>query len=105
MSDEDPERILSARKALDQALSDRGQGDLSWIDPPPTDDGWTLAPDALRFLWNLVRHLRPQHVVEFGSGLSTRLLLRAIEGMDGAISSIDHDPQFGAAPDAPAVRF
>src|SRR4051812_4077069 len=84
--------------------------DLSWIVPPPTADGWTLAPDALRFVTAAVRVLRPRHVLEMGSGLSTKLLAREVAalGNGGAISSIDHDPQYNwetsrsESPDKPA---
>src|SRR5258706_6271069 len=70
--------------------------DLSWIVPPPTADGWTLAPDALRFVSLMVRKLRPQHILELGSGLSTRLLAREAAALgDGCVvSSVDHDPQY-----------
>jgi len=67
--------------------------DLSWIVPAPSADGWTLAPDALRFVTQMVREVRPRHVLEMGSGLSTRLLAR--EAVGGCvISSVDHDPQY-----------
>src|SRR5437879_315222 len=36
--------------AIEEALREAPQVDLSWIVPPPTADGWTLAPDALRFV-------------------------------------------------------
>jgi predicted O-methyltransferase YrrM len=95
----DPERAVeAARAALRQALGDASAVDLSWIDPPPTSDGWALAPDALRLLWRVVKALRPGHVLEFGSGVSTRLLARACgaAGLACDISSIDHDPDYGA---------
>jgi predicted O-methyltransferase YrrM len=71
--------------------------DLSWIEPPPTWDGWTLAPDTLGFLVRLVERLRPRHVLEFGTGLSTRVLARACSALTppGRLSSVDHDPEFG----------
>src|SRR5262249_23859360 len=59
---------------------------------------WALAPDALRLLASLVRHLRPRHVLEFGSGLSTQVLTWASQGLpDCRIASIDHDPEFSEA--------
>jgi predicted O-methyltransferase YrrM len=83
---------------LGAALLDAGQTDLSWIQPPP-DSGWTLALDALRFITNVVRHVKPRHILEFGSGLSTQVLARAAGGLKNecSISSVDHDPEFGAA--------
>src|SRR3954470_501145 len=81
---------------VDRLLREAVGADLSWIVPPPASDGWTLAPDALRFVTAAVRVLRPRHVLEMGSGLSTKLLAREVVtlGDGGAISSIDHDPQY-----------
>ncbi len=91
--------------ALQQAIDDAAPVDLSWIDPPPPDDGWTLAADALRFIYKIVASLKPRHILEFGCGLSTRVLVRAGDaaGLKIAVSSIDHDPEFGrpAAGSAP----
>lgn len=91
--------VETARNALRAALADTDWVDLSWIQPPPSNDGWTLAMDALRFLTRLVKHLRPRHILEFGSGLSTRVLARACAELQQrcCISSVDHDPEFGPA--------
>ena len=85
--------------AVETALREAPEEDLSWIRPLPPSDGWTLAPDALRFLSRLVPALSPRHVLEFGSGLSTRTVARACGRLAGrrAISSVDHDPEFGSA--------
>src|SRR4051812_44802208 len=82
--------------AIRAALAEMGAVDLSWIQPAPTADGWTLAPDALRFVTKLVEVMRPRHILELGSGLSTRVLSRAAGGLADpcAISSVDHDPQY-----------
>jgi predicted O-methyltransferase YrrM len=96
----DPRIAIShALDALQSALADRHQVSLEWIEPPPETDGWTLAPDALQFLWRLMRWLKPRHYLEFGSGLSTRVALRccADEALSCCISSIDHDPRFARA--------
>jgi hypothetical protein len=89
-------KSIEPNQAIEQALRDALQVDLSWIEPPPTADGWTLAPDALRFVTKIVEVLRPRHVLELGSGLSTRLLSRAAGALSPkcVISSVDHDPQF-----------
>jgi predicted O-methyltransferase YrrM len=86
-----------ALRAVRAALRDAGRVDLSWLDPVPTWDGWALAPDTLRFLTSLVARLKPRHVIEFGSGVSTAVLLRALASTrrSCALSSIDHDPEFG----------
>src|SRR4051794_40977736 len=81
---------------LADLLREAATVDLSWIVPPPAADGWTLAPDALRFVTAAMRTLRPRHVLEMGSGLSTRLLAREAKGLGNGcvISSVDHDPQY-----------
>jgi predicted O-methyltransferase YrrM len=91
--------IESARKTLEKALVARERADISWIQPPPQKDGWTLTSDALKFIDALVRELRPGHVIEFGAGLSTKVLARACVQMNSpcAITSIDHDPEFGVS--------
>ncbi|HEX3356285.1 MAG TPA: hypothetical protein VHS31_04820 [Tepidisphaeraceae bacterium] len=91
--------IQTASQQIDRALAARDSADISWIQPPPMRDGWTLAADALQFLDCLVRDLKPKHVLEFGAGLSTKVLARACVQMGTAcaISSIDHDPEFGVS--------
>lgn len=91
--------IESARQLIHRALAARDGVDISWIQPPPESSGWTLAGDALRFIDALVRELRPKHVIEFGAGLSTKVLARACVQMNSpcAISSVDHDPEFGVS--------
>jgi hypothetical protein len=82
--------------AIQQALKLAAEVDLSWIVPAPLPDGWTLAPDALRFVTSIVQTLKPRHILELGSGLSTRVLSRAAGPLSPkcVISSVDHDPQF-----------
>jgi len=93
------ESSVSVRRAIAEALAVAAQVDLSWITPPPTNDGWTLAPDACRFITSLVSKLNPRHILEFGSGLSTRVLARACASLPHSsfLSSLDHDPEFGGA--------
>jgi len=95
----DPSNTASVGSILQAAVLDADQTDLSWIQPPPPDCGWTLALDALRFITSVVRHFKPKHVLEFGSGLSTQVLARAAADLENecGISSVDHDPEFGAA--------
>jgi predicted O-methyltransferase YrrM len=91
------ERVARAVEALDVALHEAPAINLEWLDESYADDGWALAPDALRLLAALVAELRPRHVVEFGSGVSTLVLARAAASSDGsAISSVDHDPVYVA---------
>jgi predicted O-methyltransferase YrrM/trans-aconitate methyltransferase len=93
----DEATIAAAWAAVRTALTDAESVDLSWVQPPPREDGWTMAPDSLRFLASLVSRLKPQHILEFGSGLSTRVLARACAGLQPAccITSVDHDPEYG----------
>jgi predicted O-methyltransferase YrrM len=102
----DPSGTRSIGSILQAAIYDAGQTDLSWIQPPPSDYGWTLAPDALRFISQVIRHFQPRHVLEFGSGLSTQVLARAATGLERqcSISSVDHDPEFGAAAEESSLR-
>src|ERR1043166_5299296 len=87
-----------ARKSIHAAQREASAIDLSWIQPPSSDEGWTLAPDALRFITSLIGKLKPRHVLEFGSGLSTQVLARATAELSepAAVSSVDHDPKFAA---------
>jgi len=93
-SDLDPLDI--ARAAIREALAGAADVNLDDIQPLPESAGWALAPDALRFLVSLVRHYGPRHIVEFGSGLSTRVLAWAcaVSELRCRITSIDHDPEF-----------
>ena len=93
----DPKSSTRAWAALETALADKTPVDLSWITPRPTKTGWTLAPDMLELLSRLVPVMAARHIVEFGAGLSTRVLTRAglTAGRRLAISSLDHDPEFG----------
>ena len=93
---EAPERVLRARDALEQALEVAPAVDLAAADVPPARDGWAAAPDLLRLLAALVETVQPRHVLEFGSGLSTLVLARAVENGECVLTSVDHDPRFVA---------
>jgi predicted O-methyltransferase YrrM len=88
-----------ARGMLWDALSESNQIDLPQIEGLPPAGKWSLAPDALRFLISLFKQLKPRHVLEFGSGLSTYILSWLCVDLQPAcyITSIDNDPEFGAA--------
>ena len=90
-----PERVAHAAEALEDALQAAQTVDLSWLGRTLTDEGWELAADTLRLLTALVERLRPRHVIEFGSGVSTVVLARAAARCGGCrITSLDHDPRF-----------
>jgi hypothetical protein len=108
--------VATAQAVLRQALANANGSHLSWVRSYTASNGWALAADALRVLVSLVAAMRPQHILEFGSGSSTQVMARACEELQlsCAITSIDHDPQYGvmaaqaltAQPDSPCqVRF
>jgi predicted O-methyltransferase YrrM len=70
--------------------------DLSHLSPPLQCNSWTLTHDLLRLLTRIVECLSPRHIVEFGSGESTRVLAWACETADVqcAITSLEHDPDY-----------
>ena len=102
-----PSQTSSIGSILHEALVDSPHTDLSWIQTSSIDWNWTLALDALRFITNVVRHFKPEHVLEFGSGLSTQALARAAEasGHECSISSIDHDPEFAVAAQQDCLNY
>jgi len=65
------------------------------------DQGWFPALDAA-VAYTLVRERKPQHVIEVGSGHSTRVLAKAMGGM-GEIVAIDPAPRADIA-GLPGVR-
>ena len=89
--------IEQSREAWSRATAARKTIDLDWA-ADDLVDGWALRPDALALVMALVREMQPRHIIEFGSGLSTRALARASSQCDRpcSISSIDHDPVFSA---------
>jgi predicted O-methyltransferase YrrM len=58
-------------------------------------DTWVLAKESMRFVAMLVRTLAPGKVVEFGSGLSTRLFAIELAG-GGRVLSLDHMAEYAA---------
>ena len=62
-------------------------------------NGWFGPVDA-EILYSLIRTVRPRHIIEVGSGFSTRLMRRAIrEGkLETKITSVDPMPNTSIAP-------
>jgi len=62
------------------------------------DSRWSLDADTLKFVATLIGQLKPKHILEIGSGVSTRLLYKAAQQLEQPcyISSVDHDPDFMA---------
>ncbi len=88
--------VASAREALEAARHSTESVDLSWLAPEAERDSWTLADDSLRFVAALVAAVRPTTIVEFGSGVSTRVLAAACGelGEPGAVVALENDPEF-----------
>ncbi len=86
----------STRAALDAALESLDDVDLSWLGQEAGRDSWTLADDTLRFLTCLFDRLRPRRVLEFGSGVSTRVLAVAClrSDDDATVVALENDPVF-----------
>ena len=78
------------------AAQDADPVDLSWLEPEQERDSWTLADDTLRFIASVVELLRPRRVVEFGSGVSTRLLASGCARLDdpATLIALESDPEF-----------
>ena len=93
-----PPRAARALGLLDDALAMAPGVDVSWAPLTDRTRGWAAAPDLLRLLTALVEVVRPHHVLEFGSGVSTVVLARAAAAVPGCtVTSVDHDPAFAAA--------
>ena len=86
----------AAKAALDAARESLDLIDLSWLVPEAERDAWTLADDTLRFITCVLRYLRPRRVLEFGSGVSTRVLAAGCAGLDepATVVALENDPEF-----------
>ncbi len=63
---------------------------------PPTR-GWAASPDFLNVLFDRIHDVRPNTVIECGSGLTSIVTARALQQLGGGkLISLDHDPQFAA---------
>ena len=89
-------RAETARDTLDAAQQRAHLVDLSWLGPEHERDSWTLADDTLTFIAALVELLRPRRVLEFGSGISTRLLASRCARLDqpATVIALESDPAF-----------
>jgi predicted O-methyltransferase YrrM len=87
--------VAVSRSALAAALADQVGSDISAVSFPSQNE-WALPVDEQRFLASLVTHLKPQHILELGSGTSTLVLARASSQLSApcCITSVEHDPDF-----------
>lgn len=60
----------------------------------PQPEGWAIELDGLTYLIELVSRVRPSHVVEFGSGVSTVWLANYLDGSGARLVSIEHSDHF-----------
>ena len=96
-STDDRTRVHSAGEQLDGMIETVRKiartVDLNEIDPPLEDRPWALATDTLRFIVAMIRHTKPQHILELGSGVSTRVMAWACTAEQSRchITSVDHD--------------
>jgi hypothetical protein len=67
--------------------------------------GWVMPVSLLALLDQLARQLRPGVVLEIGSGLSTRVLQRALAGTGALLVSVDDDPGWLPPADPESVRM
>ena len=91
--------IQIARQALERACRDAHEAHLAPLRDDELATPWGLDAASLRLLVTLVRALSPRHVLELGTGVSTRLLCHhaAQASPPFALSAIDHDPRFAPA--------
>jgi predicted O-methyltransferase YrrM len=64
-------------------------GSIEWTE-------WSMAPEDLNAVTNLIAARRPGFVVELGAGWSTLVLARAVADVGGALTSIEHDVAWAA---------
>lgn len=60
-------------------------------------NAWALAEDTCKFVATLIRRLRPERVLEFGSGISSTVIATELIRVPGAqLISVDHNKVFQA---------
>ena len=60
---------------------------------------WAISPSAMMLLWRLLCETKPRRILEFGSGISTRVFSiyaeqMAQDGVPVRVLSVDHDEQW-----------
>jgi predicted O-methyltransferase YrrM len=92
------QKIAKSRSSLKKALKSDVAFDVFGQPEQVFHSDWPMAHDSLNFIVNLIASLKPKHILEFGSGLSTYVMGEACRllKLRCKITSIDHDPEFGA---------
>lgn len=63
--------------------------------PMPPVSGWTATPELLNLIYFYVRHTKPAHILELGSGLSTLICSYGChQNESGQVWSLDHEPPY-----------
>lgn len=75
--------------ALKEILNTYSGFDLSRFDYPRQDE-WALAWETMQFAARLVEVIRPENIIEFGSGRSTTVLASVAASYGGRILSFEH---------------
>lgn len=80
-------RQLESLASLHVALMD---------DSPPLPDtrGWAASPDLLKLTAELIHEEQPGLIVEAGSGVSTVVYGRILEGQSGTVCSLEHESTY-----------
>lgn len=89
--------IENSRSSIKKALIGKVDFDVSWISKLSSNSEWPMAPDSLTFIVSLIADLKPKHILEFGTGISTYVMAKACTMLDLRcnITTFDHDPEFG----------
>lgn len=89
--------IENSKSSLRKARIGKADLDASWVSKLYFDSDWPMEPDSLTFIVSLIANLKPKHILEFGSGISTYVMAKActLLNLGCEITSIDHDPEFG----------
>lgn len=88
--------LMVTYRQIEASLALRDVVAVSGSTPPLR--GWAASPDVIAFLISELHLLRPDVVVECGSGASTAWLAMACRtlGLDTKIVALEHDPRFAA---------
>jgi predicted O-methyltransferase YrrM len=84
---------------LNEVLNTYRAFDLERFDYPREGD-WVLAWETMQFVGRLVELIRPQRMVELGSGHSTEVLSTVVAGFTGQVISFEHSAGYARATEA-----
>jgi predicted O-methyltransferase YrrM len=93
------QKLAKSRSSIKKALKGEIGNNVLRHSEQSLHSDWPMAQDSLNFIINLIADLKPKHILEFGSGLSTYVMGEACRllKLRCKITSIDHDPEFGAS--------